>query len=258
MTDAIRILPCLDVRHGRLVKGVRFDDLKDRGDPVEASRRYEEEGADEIVVLDVTATQERRGPILGLVRSVASELSIPLTVGGGVDSVEIAGRLLAAGADKISVNSAALRRPSLLGELAREFGRQCVVAALDVRREAGGWAVRSSAGRQATGRDAIGWAQSAAAAGAGEFLVTSIDRDGTQRGYDRELYTALRPHLQEPLIASGGCGRLSHLVDLVRDGNVDALLLASTLHDGRLRIPEIKRTLGRVGATVRPEVNLAD
>ncbi len=253
MSGALRILPCLDVRAGRLVKGVRFQDLVDRGDPVEAAVRYESEGADEIVLLDVAATRERRGPSFGLVRAVAAQLSIPLTVGGGIGSVGAAGRLLGAGADKLSVNSAALRRPALLKELAREFGRQCVVAAIDVRREPAGWMVRSSAGTAATRWGAVAWARRAAREGAGELLVTSIDQDGTRQGYDRPLYAAVREATAPPLIASGGCGRLDHILDLARDGRVEAVLLASLLHERRLTIPQIKRALRRRGFPVRPE-----
>lgn len=253
MTSALRILPCLDVRAGRLVKGVRFRNLADRGDPAEAAVRYESQGADEIVLLDITATRERRGPSVRLVRSVAGQLSIPLTVGGGVDSVDTAGRLLGAGADKVSVNSAALRRPALLKELAREFGRQCVVAAIDVQREGAGWAVRASAGTVATPWTVADWARHAAREGAGEFLVTSIDRDGTRAGYDRPLYAAVREAVAQPLVASGGCGRLGHILDLARDGRVEAVLLASRLHEGRLTIPQIKRALRCQGYPVRPE-----
>ncbi|MHB1435541.1 MAG: imidazole glycerol phosphate synthase subunit HisF [Thermoplasmata archaeon] len=253
MTGALRILPCLDVRAGRLVKGVRFHDLVDRGDPTAAAVRYESEGADEIVLLDIAATRERRGPSVGLVRSVAAQLSIPLTVGGGIGSVDTASRLLGIGADKVSVNSAALRRPALLKELAREFGRQCVVAAIDARRRPTGWAVRSAAGTEATPWGVVDWAQRAAQEGAGEFLITSIDRDGTRTGYDRPLYAAVRAAVAQPLVASGGCGRLSHILDLARDGRVEAILLASLLHEGRLTISRIKRALGRRGCPVRPE-----
>ncbi|MFG1530487.1 MAG: HisA/HisF-related TIM barrel protein, partial [Thermoplasmata archaeon] len=242
-----------DVRAGRLVKGVRFQGLRDRGDPTAAALRYEGQGADEIVLLDVAATRERRGPSLRLVRSVAQGLSIPLTVGGGIDSVSTASRLLGAGADKVSVNSAALRRPGLLRQLAREFGRQCVVAAIDVRSDGDGWAVRSSAGTTATAWDVVAWARRAAREGAGEFLVTSIDRDGTRSGYDRRLYAAVRAAVAPPLIASGGCGNIGHILDLARDGRVEAILLASLLHDGRLTIPRIKRALRLRGVPIRPE-----
>ena len=253
MTEALRILPCLDVQGGRLVKGIRFQGLRDWGDPAAAALRYETQGADEIVLLDIAATRERRGPSIRLVRSVAARLSIPLTVGGGVGSVGTASRLLGAGADKVSVNSAALRRPGLLRELAREFGRQCVVAAVDVHRAGSGWAVRSSAGTAATGWAVADWARRAAREGAGEFLVTSIDRDGTQSGYDRPLYAAVRASVTQPLIASGGCGRIGDILDLARDGQVEAILLASRLHEGRLTIPQIKRALRRRGLPVRPE-----
>jgi len=254
---AIRVIPCLDVDRGRVVKGVRFVDLADAGDPVELARRYDAEDADELVFLDITASAEDRATLVDVVRRTAEVVFIPLTVGGGVRSVEDARALLAAGADKVSVNSAALARPELVRELAQEFGRQCVVVAIDARRRADqGWEVVSHGGRRPTGRDAIEWARYAEALGAGELLVTSMDRDGTASGYDLELLAALGGATSLPLIASGGVGSLQHLVDGVIMGGADAVLAASIFHFGRWTIADAKRALLAAGVTVRPPTEL--
>jgi cyclase len=254
---AIRVIPCLDVDRGRVVKGVRFVDLADAGDPVELARRYDAEDADELVFLDITASAEDRATLVDVVRRTAEVVFIPLTVGGGVRSVEDARALLAAGADKVSVNSAALARPELVRELAQEFGRQCVVVAIDARRRADqGWEVVSHGGRRPTGRDAIEWARYAEALGAGELLVTSMDRDGTASGYDLELLAALGGATSLPLIASGGVGSLQHLVDGVTTGGADAVLAASIFHFGRWTIADAKRALLAAGVTVRPPTEL--
>jgi cyclase len=254
---APRIVACLDVADGRVVKGVRFTGLADRGDPAALAAAYEAQGADELVLLDVTATLEARPALLDAVRRTAVRLSIPLTVGGGVRTLDDADRLLRAGADKVSVNSAALARPELLGELAARYGRQCVVAAIDARAVAqvpangATWEVLSHGGRQPTGRDALDWAKDAVRAGAGELLVTSIDRDGTKSGYDVPLLTALRRRVDVPLVASGGAGGAEHLRDALRAG-ADAVLVAGLLHDGTTTIDRLKRELARHGVPVRP------
>jgi imidazole glycerol phosphate synthase glutamine amidotransferase subunit len=249
---APRVIPCLDVRDGRVVKGVRFQGLRDAGDPVEASARYQEQGADELVLLDVSATPEGRGHGLETVREVRRALSMPLTVGGGVRTVEDAGRLLDAGADKVGVNTAAVARPALLAELAERFGRQCVVLALDAARRAGGdgWEVVVRSGRERTGRDAIGWARDAVALGAGEILLTSWDRDGTQSGYDLELVAAVSDAVPVPVIASGGAAGAEHLAEALRSG-ASAVLAASIFHDGHTTVAEIKQELARGGLEVR-------
>ncbi|MHB8351086.1 MAG: imidazole glycerol phosphate synthase subunit HisF [Thermoplasmata archaeon] len=253
MTVALRILPCLDLRGGRVVKGVRFEDLRDAGDPVEAARRYEAEGADELVVLDIEATVRGRGPALDVVRDVAGALSIPLTVGGGVASLREVGALLAHGADKVAVNTAAFRRPELLSEIAEEYGMQCAVVAIDAARTPDGWQVVLRGGREPTGRSVLDWARAAEAAGAGEFLVTSIDADGTRGGYDREMYRAVRAVLHRPLIASGGFGRAEDLGALFGERLADAALIASRLHEGAVSIPTLKRYLRSLGLPVRSE-----
>lgn len=252
MTVALRIIPCLDIRKGRVVKGVRFEDLRDAGDPSEAAGRYEAEGADELVVLDIGATGAGRGPELDVVRDVAGTLSIPLTVGGGVRSLREVGALLGHGADKVAMNTAAFLRPSLLAEVAEEYGMQCAVVAVDAARTASGdWQVVLRGGQEPTGRPVLAWAVAAEAAGAGEFLVTSIDADGTQRGYDTELYRALRAVLHRPLIASGGFGVAEHLGTLFGERLADAALLASRLHEGTVTIPALKGYLADLGFRIR-------
>jgi len=246
-----RIIPCLDVRDGRVVKGVRFQDLRDAGDPVELASAYEACGADELVLLDVSATPEGRSTALEIVRKVRARLSIPLTVGGGIRGVQAAGELLEAGADKIAVNTAAVTRPDLLGELADRFGRQCTVLALDAAsRPRGGWEVVVTSGREHTGNDAIAWAEEAARIGAGEILLTSWDRDGTRSGYDLELISAVRETVSVPLIASGGASTPGHLLEAIRAG-ADAVLAASIFHYREYSVAGLKEFLAGLGEEVR-------
>ncbi|MCS6779633.1 MAG: imidazole glycerol phosphate synthase subunit HisF [Geminicoccaceae bacterium] len=249
---ARRIIPCLDVSHGRIVKGVRFQQLRDAGDPAERARLYEDQGADEIVILDVSATPEGRGHQVETVKRVREVLSIPLTVGGGIRSEDDAWRLLEAGADKVSINTAAVERPELLGEIAARFGRQCCVLAIDAARRAeGGFEVRVKGGREATGRDAIAWAREGERRGAGEILLTSFDRDGTRAGYDLELTGAVAAAVRIPVIASGGADTASHLLQALEAG-ADAVLAASIFHDGDLTVREVKAYLHEMGVRVRP------
>ena len=246
-----RIVPCLDVKEGRVVKGVRFQNLRDSGDPATQAALYEEQGADEIVMLDVAASPGGRETQLDTVRAVRSRLHIPLTVGGGVRSVDDARRLLSAGADKVSVNTAAVRDPSLLGRLAEAFGTQCVVLAVDARQTEEGWEVLVMGGREQTGREAIQWALEATALGAGEILLTSWDRDGTRDGCDLPLVEAMHEAVSVPVIASGGIGVRGHVADAFRAG-ADAVLAASVFHDGDLSVADIKRFLADEGVVVRP------
>jgi imidazole glycerol-phosphate synthase subunit HisF len=250
---ALRVIPCLDVDRGRVVKGVNFVGLRDAGDPVELAARYDAEGADELVFLDITASSDERDTIVDVVERTASVLFIPLTVGGGVRSLEDARRLLRAGADKVAVNSAALARPELITEIAATFGAQCVVVAIDARRrEDGGFEVFTHGGRRPTGIDVLEWAVRAAELGAGELLVTSMDRDGTEAGYDLELTSALSGAVSVPLIASGGVGTLEHLAEGARAG-ADAVLAASIFHYGQFTVSEAKAYLETSGLVVRPE-----
>jgi cyclase len=248
-----RIIPCLDVDAGRVVKGTGFVDLRDAGDPVELAARYDVAGADELVLLDITATSDTRDTVVELARRVADELFIPFTIGGGIRSVADAQAVLDAGADKVSVNSAALRRPELIDELAARFGVQCVVLAIDAkaRADAPGWDAFVAGGRTATGRDAVAWAQEGAARGAGEILLTSMDRDGTSAGYDLALTAAVAAAVAVPVIASGGAGGVDDLVAALGAG-ADAVLCASILHYGALTVGEIKRALAGAGLPVRP------
>ncbi|MBV9819171.1 MAG: imidazole glycerol phosphate synthase subunit HisF [Solirubrobacterales bacterium] len=251
-----RVIPCLDVDAGRVVKGVGFVNLRDAGDPVALAAAYDAAGADELVFLDITATSDKRATVVELARRVADELFIPFTIGGGIRSVADAQAVLDAGADKVSVNSAALQRPELIDELARRFGVQCVVLAIDAKRReaaspAGGWEAFLAGGRTPTGRNAVAWASEAVARGAGEILLTSMDRDGTNVGYDLELTGAVAAAVNVPVIASGGAGRIAHLVDALQAG-ADAVLCASILHYGQHTVPEIKRRLQRDGFDVRP------
>jgi len=236
-----RIVPCLDIKEGRVVKGVRFVNLADAGDPVELARRYEHEGADELVFLDITATVEGRNATLAVVRAVAAELTIPFAVGGGVKTVEDINNLLRAGCDKVSVNSAALRNPDLIDEAARRFGAQCIVVAMDVRTVDGKYEVVVDGGRTPTGREAIEWAREAERRGAGELLVTSIDRDGTREGFDLPLLSALRAAVNLPIIASGGAGTIADFVDVFEQAGSDAALAATLFHYGELEIVDVKR-----------------
>jgi cyclase len=249
-----RVIPCLDVDGGRVVKGVGFLDLRDAGDPVELAARYDAAGADEVVLLDITATSDTRATVVDLARRVADELFVPFTIGGGIRSVADAQAVLDAGADKISVNSAALRRPELLDELAARFGVQCVVLAIDAKARPGaepGWEAYLAGGREPTGCDAVAWAAEGAARGAGEILLTSMDRDGTHAGYDLALTRAVAEAVPVPVIASGGAGSIDNLAAALEAG-ADAVLCASILHDGEHTVGEIKTALARAGADVRP------
>jgi cyclase len=250
---SVRVIPCLDVDAGRVVKGVNFVGLRDAGDPVELAARYDAEGADELVFLDITASSDARGTMVDVARRVAGEVFIPFTVGGGVRTVDDARRLLIAGAEKVGVNTAAVDRPALVAELAAEYGAQCVVVAIDARRrQGGGFEVYTHGGRTPTGVDAIEWAQRAEALGAGEILLTSMDRDGTREGFDIELTRAVTGAVGVPVIASGGVGRLDHLVDGVVEGGADAVLAASIFHFGEHTVAEAKAALERAGVIVRP------
>lgn len=247
-----RVIPCLDVDAGRVVKGVGFVDLRDAGDPVELAARYDGAGADELVLLDITATADKRGTVVELARRAADQVFIPFTVGGGIRSVDDAQAVLDAGADKVSVNSAAIQRPELIDELERTFGAQCVVLAIDARRERErGWQAFVAGGRQATGRDAVEWAREGVGRGAGEILLTSMDRDGTTAGYDLELTAAVAQAVSVPVIASGGAGALDDLAQAIGAG-ADAVLCASIFHYGRHTVAEVKRHLAQEGVAVRP------
>ncbi|MEA2381677.1 MAG: imidazole glycerol-phosphate synthase subunit HisF [Solirubrobacteraceae bacterium] len=249
-----RVIPCLDVDAGRVVKGTNFVDIRDAGDPVELAERYDAEGADELVFLDITATHEKRETMVELARRTADNVFIPFTIGGGIRSVRDAQAVLDAGADKISVNSAAVARPGLIDELAERFGAQCVVLAIDAKQVSGdgraSWEVFVAGGRTATGRDAVEWAREAVERGAGEILLTSMDRDGTNDGYDIALTRAVSSAVAVPVIASGGAGELDHLVDALHAG-ADAALCASIFHYGRYRVAEAKAHLAAAGVAVR-------
>jgi cyclase len=251
---AKRIIPCLDVNAGRVVKGVKFVDLRDAGDPVDAARAYNDMGADELVFLDITASHEQRPIILDVVARTAEVAFMPLTVGGGIRAVEDIRRLLSAGADKTSLNTAAVQRPALIGEAAERFGAQCIVVAIDAKRRAGGegWEVYTHGGRTPTGRDAVEWAREAERLGAGEILLTSMDRDGTQDGYDVALTRAIAEAVTIPVVASGGAGRLEHFRDALTQGRADAALAASLFHFGQLSIGQVKAYLAAQGVEVRP------
>lgn len=249
---AKRVIPCLDVKDGRVVKGTRFLDLRDAGDPAELAAAYDHEGADEIVFLDITASSDARKILLDAVERTADQVFIPLAVGGGVRTVEDMGELLAHGADKVSVNSAALADPELVTRCAEIFGAQCVILAIDARRrEGGGWEVYSHGGRKVTGRDAVEWAALGEKLGAGEILLTSMDRDGTHEGYDLDLLRAVRDAVRLPVIASGGAGSARHMHDALTRGGADAALAASIFHFGELSIPQVKKELAEMGLEVR-------
>ncbi|MBI2709455.1 MAG: imidazole glycerol phosphate synthase subunit HisF [Actinobacteria bacterium] len=251
-----RVIPCLDVDAGRVVKGVNFVGLRDAGDPVELAARYDAEGADELVFLDITASSDARDTIVDVVRRTADEVFIPFTVGGGVRSVDDARRLLRAGADKVSLNTAAVQRPMLITDVATEFGAQCVVVAVDARRRTGttmsGWEVFTHGGRTPTGLDAVAWAVEAVALGAGEILLTSMDRDGTRDGFDLDLTRTVSAAVSVPVIASGGVGELAHLAEGVLHGGADAVLAASIFHFGEHTVAEAKAALAAAGVAVRP------
>ena len=259
MTLCRRVVPCLDVAAGRVVKGVQFVDLRDAGDPVEMARAYDAEGADELVFLDITASSDDRETIYDVVAATAEQVFIPLTVGGGVRSVDDVRRLLRAGADKVSLNTAAVQRPALLSEAAQAFGAQCVVAAIDARRRdagdpAAGWEVFVHGGRTPTGVDAVAWAAECEQRGAGEILLTSMDRDGSKEGFDLELLQAVTGVVNVPVIASGGAGTLQHMVDGVTDGGASAVLAASIFHFGQFRIADVKDAMAAAGIPVRRTV----
>ena len=257
---AVRVVPCLDVDAGRVVKGVRFVDLRDAGDPAELAARYDEEGADEIVFLDITASSDARSTMVDVVWRTAEQVFIPLTVGGGVRTVDDARRLLRAGADKVGVNTAAVARPELVAELAGEFGAQCVVVAVDARRRphgasadgAGRFEVYTHGGRQPSGVDAVAWAAQCERLGAGEILLTSMDRDGTRDGFDLELIRAVVDACNVPVVASGGVGSLDHLVEGAVGGGADAVLAASIFHFGEFTVRQAKEHLAAAGVAVRP------
>ena len=247
-----RVIPCLDVDKGRVVKGTNFVDIRDAGDPVELAERYEAEGADELVFLDITASHEKRDTVAQLARRTADNVFVPFTIGGGIRSVEDAQAVLDAGADKVSVNSAAVARPDLIGELAGVFGAQCVVLAIDARREPSGrYEVYVNGGRTPVGRDAVEWAREGVERGAGEILLTSMDRDGTEDGYELTLTRAVSDAVDVPVIASGGAGTLDHLVDAVEEGGADAVLCASIFHYARHTVREAKVRMRAAGIPVR-------
>lgn len=253
---AKRIIPCLDVDNGRVVKGIRFVSLVDAGDAVEQARRYDSEGADELTFLDITASSDKRAIIMELVRRVADEVFIPLTVGGGLNSIDDIQSVLRAGADKVSLNTAAVERPELINEVAEVFGSQCIIVAIDARRRTPGdssnrWEVFTHGGRKNVGWDAVEWAQRAESLGAGEILLTSMDKDGTRDGYDLELTRAISSAVRIPVIASGGAGRLEHFYEALTDGGASAVLAASLFHFGQYKIAEVKDYLRVRGVVVR-------
>lgn len=249
-----RIIPCLDVDASRVVKGTNFVDIRDAGDPVELAERYDEQGADELVFLDITATHERRDTIVELARRTADNVFVPFTIGGGIRSIEDAQAVLDAGSDKISVNSAAVARPELVTELSNVFGAQCVVLAVDAKRHDGdGWEVYVAGGREPTGVDVLEWISWCVAAGAGEILLTSMDRDGTKEGYDLDLIAAVAEAVDVPVIASGGAGELSHLAEALQAG-ADAVLCASIFHYGNYTVGDVKRYLAEQGVAVRQTI----
>ncbi len=253
MVLAKRIIPCLDVDSGKVVKGVSFLNLRDAGDPAELTKRYCEEGADELVLLDITASPEKRELMSETVRRVASGLNIPFTVGGGIRSIDDARAALRSGADKISVNTAVVENPDLIRQLASTFGTQCVVVAIDAKRRTGtdGFEVYTYGARKATGMDAIEWAKEAEKLGAGELLITSIDRDGTEKGYDIAQLSAIAKKVRIPIIASGGCGTLDHFSEVFQKGQVDAALAASVFHDGVYTVGKVKNYLKSKGIVIR-------
>ena len=250
---SVRVIPCLDVDAGRVVKGTNFVDLRDAGDPVELAERYDAEGADELVFLDITASSDARDTILDVARRTAEEVFIPFTIGGGIRTVDDARRLLREGADKVSVNTSAVARPELISDIAEEFGNQCVVVAIDARQVVGGaWEVFTHGGRKPTGLDAVSWAAEAEQLGAGEILLTSMDRDGTLEGFDIALTREVVDACNIPVIASGGVGTLDHLVEGVLEGGADAVLAASIFHFGQHTVQEAKELMASRGINVRP------
>ena len=250
---AKRIIPCLDVTNGRVVKGVNFVELRDAGDPVEIARRYDEQGADELTFLDITASSDDRDLILRIIEEVAAQVFIPLTVGGGVRRVEDVRRLLNAGADKVSINTSAVQNPGLVADAASRYGSQCIVVAIDAKRTPRGWEVFTHGGRKTTGLDAIEWARKMQSLGAGEILLTSMDRDGTRNGFDLALTRAISDEVTVPVIASGGVGNLQHLAEGILQGHADAVLAASIFHYGEYTIRQAKEYLAQHGVETRLE-----
>ena len=247
-----RVIPCMDVDNGRVVKGTKFIDIRDAGDPVELAAHYDAQGADELIFLDITATSDKRATVVELARRAADDVFVPFTIGGGVRQVQDAHDVLDAGADKVAINSAALARPELIDELANVFGAQCVVLAIDAKRRAdGSYEAYVAGGRTPTGKDALEWAREGVERGAGEILLTSMDRDGTRDGYDLELVRAISEAVDVPVIASGGAGEPAHLVDGLQAG-ADAVLCASIFHDGHYTIPEVREALREAGVPMRP------
>ena len=248
-----RIIPCLDVKNGRVVKGVNFVDLKDAGDPVEIAKAYDKAGADEVVFLDITASSDQRGTVIDMVRKVAANVFIPFTVGGGIRTVDDFKMLLREGADKISINSSAINNPQLIGDAAQKFGSQCVVVAIDAKKRAdgSGWNIYKNGGRIDVGIDAVEWAKKAESLGAGEILLTSMDCDGTRNGYDNELTSLIASHVSVPVIASGGAGNKEHFYDALTKGGADAALAASLFHYKELEIRDLKKYLWERGIAVR-------
>lgn len=249
---SVRLIPCLDIRDGRVVKGVQFEGIRDAGDPLELASFYNEQGADELVFLDITASHERRQTVVDLARAVAERIFIPFTVGGGISEVSQIRDVLLAGADKVSLNTAAVKSPEMIREASERFGSQCVVMAIDARRKpTGGWEVTTHGGRNSTELDAIEWAQQVVSLGAGEILLTSMDADGSRQGYDLELTRSVSESVQVPVIASGGAGTAQHMADAVKIGKADAMLLAGILHDGVTTIPVLKEELRTLGLPMR-------
>lgn len=248
---AKRIIPCLDVTNGRVVKGINFVDLIDAGDPVEIAKKYNDQGADELTFLDITASSDNRDLILGIIEHVAEQVFIPLTVGGGVRAVNDIRRLLNAGADKVSINTAAINNPSLVSNAAERFGSQCIVVAIDAKKTGNDWEIFTHGGRNPTGLNAISWAKEMVRRGAGELLITSMDKDGTKSGFDNELNAAISSEVDVPIIASGGVGNLDHLVDGIIEGKADAVLAASIFHFGEYTITEAKNHMRQKKIEVR-------
>ena len=254
----VRIIPCLDVKNGRVVKGTNFVNLQDAGDPVEQAQLYDSQGADELCFLDITASHEDRGILLDVVRRTAEKCFVPMTVGGGVRTIDDIRRLLLAGADKVSINTAAIRDPDLVARAAEKFGSQCIVVAIDAKRSGDGFEIFTHGGRRPTGIDAVQWARRVTGMGAGEILLTSMDRDGTRDGFDIELTRAVSDAVDVPVIASGGAGSAAHLAEAVRKGGASAVLAASIFHYGDTAIADVRRALRADGIPVRPEVPVAE
>jgi cyclase len=252
---AKRIIPCLDIKDGRTVKGVNFEGLRDAGDPVELAKRYSDEGADELVFLDITATKEKRKTLVELVRKIAREIDIPFTVGGGIGSTEQIAELLHAGADKVSLNSAIVRNPDLINEAAKQFGSQCIVAAVDAKRTDDQWTVFISGGSKNTGLNALDWIKEVEKRGAGEILLTSMDKDGTKSGFDLELLKKVNDFVSIPVIASGGAGTKQHCIEAIKEGHADAVLAASIFHFREIAIKDLKKAMEANNITIRHQVN---